>query len=157
MINKKAASRTVKPASEHPQISLYVAEDFREEVGGTVTAVGLHTTRSLTVNVAPDAVFNQEHSIAIPSLSFLVAIRGFIGEKLLSCSFEVPSKPGELISSRKQQHTFKSTNEGVNFIIRGQPFLFHEFGKRWVVVDVGDHREKLEFELLRSSISPQHT
>lgn len=153
--SKTAAQRTGKPSSALPQVSVYIADDFREEVRGTVTAVGLHTTRSLMLNVPADAVFNKENPVAIHSLSFLVAMRGFVGTKRLAFSFMMPSRPNELISTRTQMHTFQSENDGVNLIIRGQPFLFHEFGQRSVVVDVGDYREIVPFEILRGVLLPQ--
>ena len=147
-------SRSVKSPNQRPQVSFYVADDFREEARGTVTAVGLYTTRSLTLNVAPESVFSKEKPVAIHSLSFLVAMKGFVGQKKLAFSFMSVSRPDEIVSTRTQDHTFKSLDEGVNMIIRGQPFLMHEFGLRSVVVDVGDYREILTFEILRGA-NPQ--
>ena len=153
--SKTTASLVVDTYIETPEVLLYVADDFREEARGTVTAVGLHSTRSLTLNVATDAVFNKENAIAIHSLSFLIAMRGFFGEKKLAFSFVLPSKPDELLSTRTHLHTFHSVNDGVNMIIRGQPFMFHEFGPQSVVVDVGDYRETFSFEIRRGTAPPQ--
>lgn len=150
--SKTAAPRSVKSESVSPDVSVYIADDFREEVRGTITAVGLHTTRSLTVSVPEDEVFGKDKPVAIHSLSFLVAMKGFVGPKVMSFSFTLPSKPDELISTRSQRHTFNSVNDGVNMIIRGQPFLFHEFGPRSIVVDVGDYREIVHFEILRRAL-----
>ena len=104
------------------------------------------------MNLAEDVVFSEDNPVVIHSLSFLVAMKGFVGPKKMAFSFMVPSKPNELISTRTQHHTFDSASDGVNMIIRGQPFLFHEFGPRSVVVDVGDHREIVHFEILRRAL-----
>lgn len=153
---KTVIPRLVNTPSERPQISLYIADDFREEVRGTVSAVGLHTTRSLTINLAANVAPTIDKPVAIHSLSFLIALKGFLGEKKLSFSFAISSRPGELISTHSQLHTFKSPNEGVNMIIRGQPFLFHEFGQRSVVVGVDDYSESIGFEILRGPPPPKN-
>lgn len=150
--SKTATPRTAKSEAASPEVSVYIADDFREEVRGTITAVGLHTTRSLTVYLPEDEVFGKDKPVAIHSLSFLVAMKGFIGPKIMSFSFTLPSNPDELISTRRQRHTFNSVNDGVNMIIPGQPFLFHEFGPRSVVVDVDDYRQIVHFEILRGKL-----
>lgn len=140
------------PAPDVPRcVNIFVAEDFREENGNKVSAVGLYTTRAIVLNLPADVTPSDDKPVAIMSLCFLVAIRGFLGPQTLAFSFATLSQPDRILWTRKQVHNFSATTEGVNLIVRGQPFFVGEFGPRLVVVDVGDHRESVRFDILRGA------
>lgn len=141
--------------SEQPSITLYVADDLRQEISGKVSMIGLYADRVVVLQIPPGSPEpSEETPLVIDGLSFLVNIAGLSGRHRLSVRFFVDgSSP---LSEPQMREADFDPQLSANFAVRIRPFAVATFGRKKVVVTVDDN-EPMEcvFELRKGTLSAE--
>jgi hypothetical protein len=148
--NRKKAA-----AAARPIVRFFLAEDFRQEIGGKVSAIGLYADNVIVLQLPPDLPDpTPETPILIRSLAFLFSVSA-LGEASVA-SVDLNVNGGRKPFMALQELPATAPGNSVNLLGVMAPCVVTSFGKKTVIVDVGGTEHSFEFEIRRVP-SPRST
>lgn len=144
-------TKTLKKQSDSVVVRFYMAEDFREEKDGKVSAICLYTDLNVLLQIPsnhPDPT--PENPAALRSLCFLFNIANAPASASVSIDLKNPNGTHSVVASQ----TLPAIAEAANFIVRMDPCIVLGLGKRTFTVTV--NQQKFEFDCYfgRQTIPP---
>jgi hypothetical protein len=131
-----------------PIVQLYMAEDFRQEVNGKVSAVGLYPDRTIVFGVpAGGPEPTKEAPMFIKSLGFLLNISNLLSE--VEISIDIVGDGG--ITPFLTSHRYGPVVPGrsINLIGIMEPCAVTSLGKKVLSVSLGNSKYSFDFEFRR--------
>lgn len=139
--------KKVRPAAR-PNVRFFLAEDFRQEVGGKVSAIGLYADNVVVLQLPPDlAEPTAETPIVIRSLAFLFNVSALREPSVASVDLHVNGDRQAFMVPRELPAT--EPGNSVNLLGVMAPCTVATFGKRTVIVDIAGTEHTFEFEFRR--------
>ena len=149
LLSTRRARTGIKPICK-----LLVADDFRAEASGKVTAVGLFADSVVVVNAPAEAPApTPELPVGIDSLGILVNISGLEGKHRVSLSFGAYARNAAPMTTDALEYDFPSAGSSINLISAFRPLLVQSYGMKTVKVHVDDCEETLQFEVRRGAVT----
>lgn len=144
--------KKVAPASR-PHVRFFLAEDFRQEIGGKVSAIGLYADNVIVLQLPSDLPDpTADTPILIRSLAFLFSISAFGNASVASVDLNVNGDRKPFMVPRELPAT--DPGNSVNLLGVMAPCAVTSFGKKTVIVDIGGTEHSFEFEIRRVPSPP---
>jgi hypothetical protein len=147
MTSKRKAAT---PSSSGAICKLLLADDFRLEQGGKVTALGLYVDGVIVIHMdegLPDPTL--EAPIAIEGISLLVAVSGLEGEHSIGMGLSGGNKDVPTGPVQEQKVSFESGGHSIQMITKIRPLLIGSLGIKHVLVSIDGTEMLLPFEVRR--------
>ena len=145
---RKLGLKTPKAKATKPLVRLYLADDFRSEIDGKVTAVGLYTDLVVVANMQPGTPPpSPEKPLVIHSLSAMITVAGLEGMHLVSFEYVDETLPKASKGGEPKEVDFAGKLTAGNLVVKFQPFVAGGFGKKRIVVKIDDESSNFEFEI----------
>lgn len=139
--------KKIAPAAR-PNVRFFLAEDFRQEIGGKVSAIGLYADNVVVLQLPPDlAEPTTETPIVIRSLAFLFNVSALSKASMASVDLHVNGDRKPFMVPRELPAT--EPGNSVNLLGVMAPCVVTSFGKKTVVVDIAGTEHTFEFEFRR--------
>ena len=146
MATKSSTLTAVSPSTQGVQVDLLIADDFRTELTGKVTGVGLYPDRVIVLLVPPGAPAPSAESPVALDGAFLINIRNLLGEHEVSVD----------LGGNSKTHTISFVHPGasVNLVGRFRPLLVQSFGVKTITIKVDGTAFPRTFEIRRGDVVP---
>jgi hypothetical protein len=134
-------------------VRFYMAEDFREEKDGKVSAISLFTEPRVLMQIPsthPDPT--PESPAALHSMCFLFNVSKAPAGALVSIDLESPNGKQTVLTS-KSMPEIPVVGGSANFILRMTPCFVHALGERTFIVTVNQREFRFNFLIERHSAS----
>jgi hypothetical protein len=130
-------------------VRFYMAEDFREEKDGKVSAISLYTDATVLLNIPPTHPDpTPENPAALHSMCFLFNVSKAPAGALVSIDLQGPTGTQSLCASQPMPG-MSAADRSANFIIRMTPCVVPNLGTRTFTVTVNKHEFKFDFLFAR--------
>lgn len=145
-------SRKKTAPAARPNVRFFLAEDFRQEIGGKVSAIGLYADNVVVLQLPPDlAEPTEETPIMIRSLAFLFSVSALSQPSLASVDLRVNGDQKPLMAPRDLPAI--EPGNSVNLLGVMAPYVVTSFGEKTVVVDIAGTKYTFKFEIRRVASS----
>lgn len=144
-------TKTLKKQPDPIAVRFYMAEDFREEKDGKVSAICLYTDLNVLLQIPPDLPDpTPENPAALRSLCFLFNIIKAPINSSVSIDLQTPGRKQSVVAS----HALPANDGATNFIIRMDPFIVTELGRQTFTVTINQQKFEFDCYLGRQKTSP---
>lgn len=141
-------NRKKSTPTDRPVVRFFLAEDFRQEIGGKVSAIGLYADNVVVLQLAADVPDpTAEAPIMVRSLAFLFSVSALREVLLASVDLQVNGTRQPFMMPRELPRT--DPGNSVNLLGVMAPCIVTSFGKKKVIVDIGTTKHTFEFEIRR--------
>lgn len=135
-----------KQESIKPKVRLYVADDFRTESTGKVTAVGLFPDRIVVVgNEKKTVAPSLQSPHAVDALAFMFTLTGLEGKHKVAIQFHDGVMSGVAPPEAREVEFIKGRSASFPLIIRG--LTYTSLGRKKLSVIIDGERYDKEYEL----------
>lgn len=129
---------------------LYVAEDFRQETSGKVTAVGLFPDNIIVSNLPAGTPLEVDKPAGIHDVAFMVSVHGIQGDHKVGFEFLDGAMP-KAQPTQAQTVSFPHPKRSNNFTLVMRPFIYSSFGTKRLRMLLDDAPIDLEYEIRRTA------
>lgn len=150
---QKSSTHKANDAPSTHTVRVSIADDFRQEQGGKMTAIGLYTDDVVVVTVEPDSPEPSEQTpIVVHSLSALITLIGLspgkhvIGVEHVDSALKNPPQFGP-----SREMDLPAPGMSATMVVRFQPFVAGSYGTKHLIVTVDNKSTKFAFEIRRGS------
>ena len=131
------------------EVRFYLAEDFREEKDGKVSAISLFTEPRVVMqapSILPDP--GPDSPAALHALSFLFNVSKAPLRATVSIDLQGPTGTQSVLKDQPLPGP-SAAGKSANFIMRSAPFIVTALGKRTFTVTVNKREFKFDFSIDR--------
>lgn len=134
-------------------VRLYVADDFRPEHGGKVTAVGLFASHVVVVGMRDeDPGPSEQTPVGLEQgVALLIAISGLQGSHRVSASIRDASGGPSVEVFSERTIDFPSPDLTATLVVRLRPLVITSFGTKTVDVQIAGKPHQFAIEFRRGS------
>lgn len=141
-------NRKISAPAARPIVRFFLAEDFRQEIGGKVSAIGLYPDNVIVLQLPTDLPEPTPGApILIRSLAFLFSVSALGEDSVASVDLNVNGDRKPFMAPLELPAT--DPGGSVNLLGVMAPCAVTSFGKRTVIVDIRGTEHKFEFEIRR--------
>jgi hypothetical protein len=134
-------TKSLKKQPGLPVVRFYMAEDFRDEKDGKVSAIGLYADLNVVLQMPTDHPDpTPERPAVVRSLSFLFSITNAPASASISIDLQTPSGTKNVVASQ----TLLNNGGAANVVVRMEPCVVTVLGKRTFTVTV--NQQKIKFD-----------
>lgn len=150
---RKTAIQNANDAPSTHTVRVFIADDFRPERDGKISAIGLYTDDVVVVTVDSDSPEPSDQTpIVVHSLSALVTMIGLgAGKHVVGIEYadSALTKPPQFGPPREMD--LPESGMSATMVVRFQPFVSGSYGFKHLVVTVDGKSTDFEFEIRRGS------
>lgn len=150
---------TVKHASKNdhpnePVLRFFMADDFRPELSGKITAVGLYLDNVVVIKLPPGTPEpSEEAPIFLENLAFLINVTNLPDPVTLTIEQKIDSKKRHPLIS-PQVVSPEGTNTAINIRFASNPCKVVKFGVKTLIVTIDKKEYEFQFEFKKDVSSP---
>ena len=152
---RKTTIQTTNDAPSTPTVRVFIADDFRQETGGKITAIGLYTDDVVVVTLEPGSPEpSAQTPIIVHNLSALITMAGLAaGKHVVGIQYADSTlvKPPQFGPPREVD--VPESRVSAIMVVRFQPFVTGGYGVKHLVVTVDGESTDFGFELRRGGPS----
>lgn len=146
---------TETPGVQGPQplVHFYMAEDFRRELNGKLSAIGLYPDHVVVLQLPeslPDP--SPQNPLTIRSLAFAFSVVHLSGDALISIDVESNGVRSPLVP--QDQFAWPGEGHSVNLLAAIEPWVVQQLGVRELVLTLNGAEHRFRYELRRATIKP---
>ena len=142
-------TKSLLKETDETEVRFYLAEDFREEKDGKVTAISLFTDPNVWLNMPADHPNPTKRNPAgLHSLSFLFNVTKAPQGALVSIDLKGPDSTKSVFKDQPMP-SHSPTTKSANFIVRMMPCVITSLGDRTFTVTVNKREFHFGFSIDR--------
>lgn len=148
-LTKNMLNKSLPKQIDATEVRFYLAEDFREEKDGKISAISLFTEPKVLMQIPsnqPDPT--PDSPAALHALSFLFNVAKAPLGALVSIDLKVPTGTQSIINNQLLPSP-SVTDGSANFIMRMMPCVVTALGKQTFTITVNSRKFEFDFSIER--------